>query len=154
MARSKAQRAKRSRNRSTFELVARKLGVVKAVQRCDLRGVTQVQYNRAYRVWCKSTALEYFNTPAPDTTGGENLVWDWGIGATRLNERIRQANRSTKAPLVHVRTSTQSERKLRNARKHYRRVKRETGWSGSKCDVAFKANFPSEWRLIAGDDYR
>ena len=134
-----------------FDRVAREKGAPYAVQNCDVRGVAQVMYNRVYRVWCSATALEYFKRPCAFNPQYEHIIHDRGHGWIRLSARMRQAHRKSKAPLVHVRTSTYADKQIREARKHYRKVKAKTGWTGKQVDTAFRKHFPKQWRLIASD---
>jgi len=150
MSRSKSQKAKRSRNQAKFNYVARSEGVVQAVKTCDLRGVSQTSYIRAYREWCEATALEYSKRPSSFRPEYEEVIRQRGgdfYGG-------RQFARKMDKPLVHIRTTTRHDRAIKNARRHYRKVMTDTGWTGRQVDTAFAKHFPSEWALIQLDKHR
>lgn len=147
MARSKAQKGKRSRNRSNFDYTARIMGAPHAVKNCDLKGVTDKQYVRVARAWYRDTALEYSKRPAAYRPSYEAQIKQAGDDFYEG----RQFRRKDVRPLVHIRTTTRLTTKAKLARKHYRKVAAMTGWTGKQVDAAFAKHFPGEWELVRRD---
>lgn len=150
MSRTASQKAKRSRNQAKFNLTAKENGVIQAVKTCDLRGVSQASYIRAYREACKASALEYSKRPSPFRPTYEADIKEQGDNFYAGRQFARKMDK----PLVHIRTTTRHDRACKNARKHYRKVMASTGWTGRQVDTAFAKHFPSEWTLIQLDKHR
>jgi len=62
--------------------------------------------------------------------------------------------RVMKKPLVHIRTVSRLDRKIREVRRHYRKILKDTGWTTKRVDGMFAKHFPSEWAIVQRDKVR
>ena len=150
MSRSKGQKARRSRNNDSFKLQARLGGLHHALSTCDLKGVQQVVYDRAYRELRKRERLAYAKQPSAYRPDYEWEIHDRMAGV----QRLRQTMRVMKKPLVHIRTVSRLDRKIREVRRHYRKILKDTGWTTKRVDGMFAKHFPSEWAIVQRDKVR